>query len=111
MQAADVSAGDLEGQAAQAGRDRAGARVEGDAAEGAAAEHSSREHSRCCDQGARPRAEHDDRRYLHGGGESEALPLHGLARSLAVRFLEQLYKDGRGEKEGERRRARRLPRP
>ena len=99
MQAADVSAGDLEGQAAQARGDRARARVEGDAAESPAAEHSSREHSRRRDQSAGPRAEHDDRRDLHGGGEPEALPLHGLARPLAVRFLEELHEDDRGEKE------------
>ena len=66
-----------------------------------AAEHPSGKHSRRRDQSAGPRAEHDDRRDLHGSGEPEAFPLHGLARALAIRVLEQLHEDDGREKEGE----------
>ena len=99
MEAAEVSAGDFEGQPTQACGDRARARIEGNAAEDPPAEYSSREHARGRDQGARPRAEHDDRSDLHGSSEPEALPLHGLARPLAIRFLEELHEDDCREEE------------
>jgi len=101
MQAADTSTGDFEGESAQASGDGAGARVEGDGAEGPAAEHSSRKHSGRRDQSAGPRAEHDDRPDLHGSGEPEAFPLHGLAPALVIRVFEELHQDDGGQKERE----------
>ena len=101
MQAADVSTGDFEGEAAQASGDRARACVESDGAEGPAAEHSSRQHSRSRDQSAGPRAEHDDCPNLYGSGEPEAFPLHGLARALAIRVFEELHEDDGRQKERE----------
>ena len=101
MQAADASTCDFEGEAAQASGDRARARIEGDGAESPPAEHSSRKHSRRRDQSAGPGAEHDDRPDLHGSGEPEAFPLHGLARALAIGVLEELHEDDGRQKEGE----------
>ena len=101
MQTADVSTRDLERQAAETGGDRA---------------RRSRRMRRCgspcrgrslppSTPAAATRAPAQGPSMMTAAictthGEPKAFPLHGLARTLLIRLLEQLHEDDRGEKEG-----------
>ena len=102
-QTAGLAAGEAEREPACAGGDRRGARIEDHAPHGQAAKESNRDDAGGRDECARPGPEDDQSTDLDRGGKPEALPLHRLARALAVRLLEQLHEDDRRQEEGERR--------
>ena len=102
-QTAGLAAGEAEREPACAGGDRRGARIEDHGPHGKAPKESNRDDAGGCDECARPGPEDDQSTDLDRGGKPEALPLHRLARALAVRLLEQLHEDDRRQEEGERR--------
>ena len=102
-QTAGLSAGEAEREPACAGSDHRGARIEDHGPHGKAPKESNRDDAGGCDECARPGPEDDQSTDLDRGGKPEALPLHRLARALAVRLLEQLHEDDRRQEEGERR--------